>query len=84
MVAECLWFDRQYFNNTGREVNMAADPKYSEGARLERDVMRDYLRRKINKLWDNQSERKVLEDALNWVLNRKKRYDKKKGGLGIV
>jgi hypothetical protein len=58
------------------------DPKKSEGARLERDTFRDYLRRKIAKLWDNQSEKKVLEDALNWVLGRKKRYDKAEGGLG--
>ena len=64
------------------EDNMKADPKFSEGARLERDAMRDYLRRKIKKLWDNTSERETLEGALNWLLARQKRYDKQEGGLG--
>lgn len=54
---------------------MAADPKSSEGARLERRSIREYLRRAIK-------SRKSLADALAFVMTRQSRYDKKAGGLG--
>lgn len=68
---------------------MKADPKVSEGARLERQAFRAYLRRlrAVNAKHDAgsawaQAERNVIAVALNWVLTRQKRYDRRKGGLG--
>lgn len=54
-----------------------ADPKMSEGARVERAAFRSYLRRQ-------QRVMKIdaLEAAIEWVLKRSERYDKRKGGLG--
>jgi hypothetical protein len=57
---------------------MAADQKYSAGARFERKAMREYLERKVQRGG-------VLESAyiatLHWVKGRQSRYDKKPGGL---
>lgn len=54
---------------------MAADPKRSAGARLERRSVRDYLRRALKR-------KGTIEDALAFVMTRQSRYDKKSGGLG--
>jgi hypothetical protein len=56
---------------------MKADPLVSEGARVERKAIRSYLRRQL-KLGSLCS----VEDILDWVLKREKRYDKRAGGLG--
>jgi hypothetical protein len=60
-------------------------PELSEGARLERKAMRNYLRRemkkKVNGFPRSRLETELLELILNWVLARQKRYDKRKGGL---
>lgn len=59
---------------------MAADPKTSAGARLERKAFRDYLRRQLRTASDSSSI--GLTAVLNWVLARQARYDKRGGGLG--
>ncbi len=51
-----------------------ADPKTSEGARLERKALRTHVRRAIARKWG-------LERVLKFVLTRQTRYDKKVGGL---
>ncbi len=59
-------------------------PKESEGARTERQAVRSYLRRQIKRLQTEASPLgavSALTDALNWVLAREKRYDKRAGGL---
>ena len=60
-------------------------PELSEGARMERKAMRNFLRREIKKLVNGfprgRVETELLELVLNWVLDRQKRYDKRKGGL---
>lgn len=55
---------------------MAADPKTSAGARLERKAFRAYLRRMAAR------GKGTIAEALDWVLARQTRYDKKTGGLG--
>jgi hypothetical protein len=57
---------------------MAADPKTSAGARAERKAFRTYIRRRMLYNSDDFS----LQDILDWVLTRQKRYDKHAGGLG--
>ena len=57
---------------------MAADPKRSAGARLERKAIRAYLRR----LLAHDDANPAIATALAWVLGRQKRYDSKSGGLG--
>jgi hypothetical protein len=57
---------------------MAADPKKSAGARLERRAIRDKLRREMRAT----KPRSALADLLAWVLKRQQRYDGRKGGLG--
>ena len=54
---------------------MPADPKRSEGARLERRAIREHVRRALNHGW---SVARVLE----FIAKRQARYDKKAGGLG--
>lgn len=61
---------------------MKADPKVSEGARLERRAMRSMLRRLLSIHGTNGPEGKVLSTALAFVLTRQQRYDRKGGGLG--
>lgn len=61
---------------------MAADQKYSAGARAERATMRAYLRRQVSIHGTNDPAGQVLHAALEWVLKRQARYDKKPGGLG--
>lgn len=66
---------------------MKASPAMSEGARLERKAFREYLRRLMRvELAQDYPEKfivgEVLEEAIDWVLQRQKRYDKKPGGLG--
>lgn len=58
---------------------MAADPKVSAGARLERAAFRSYLRRAISRATIGADSGAAI---LEWVLARQKRYDKKTGGLG--
>lgn len=61
------------------------DPKYSAGARTERAAMRNYLRRKLrhtSAVADGTSAARVLSEALQWVLTRQARYDRKPRGLG--
>ena len=63
---------------------MKADPRKSEGARMEREALREYLKRNIKK-WASLKmlgEAMAFEKALKWVDGRHKRYDAKKGGLG--
>lgn len=60
-------------------------PARSEGARLERAVMRSRLRRRIRATTEKADVTGRLAEAsdlLAWVLARSKRYDKKPGGLG--
>lgn len=57
---------------------MAADPKFSAGARLERKAFREYLRRLIKR----HGTCAVTDDALAWVLKREERYAVRPGGLG--
>jgi hypothetical protein len=62
-----------------------ANPLISEGARLERKAVRAYLRRQLERVRDDihiEYATNVLEEALNWILARQKRYDARKGGLG--
>ena len=59
---------------------MAADPKRSEGARLERKAFRSHLRRRLAKA-SGAGEKDALDKTLKWVLTRSERYDKKAGGL---
>jgi len=60
-----------------------ADHAKSEGARYERKAVREYLRRQIKKSaahsvgWPD-----ALNEALQWILKRQERYEKKAGGLG--
>lgn len=63
---------------------MPADPKTSAGARLERKVFREYLRRRLRTTTrvDQLLLRLEVQAILNWVLAREKRYDKRPGGLG--
>ena len=63
---------------------MKADPKFSEGARMERVAVRNRLRRMIKKYGEagNISHAETLGIELQWILDRQKRYDKVPGGLG--
>ena len=66
---------------------MKQSPAHSEGARAERKAMRARLRRRI-KRQDGQISQDwkratlaALNEELDWVLSRQKRYDARKGGL---
>lgn len=61
-----------------------ADPKLSEGARLERRATRAHLRSVLRQLETGValSPQAVVRGILDWTLNRAKRYDKAPGGLG--
>ncbi len=67
---------------------MAADPKTSEGARLERRALRAYLRRRLKKIpvittdMSKAAAALTLNEVLEFVLTRQRRYDKDQGGLG--
>lgn len=63
---------------------MKANPLLSEGARMERDAIRRYLKRTIKAIQSFDSKQCVSDFnlILNWVDARKVRYNKKKGGLG--
>lgn len=61
---------------------MKADPKESLGARLERKAMRAYLRRQLSIEGTNTATGRALHAALDWLLARSARYDRKAGGLG--
>ncbi len=56
-----------------------ADPKVSQGARMERAAFRAYLRRRIKHAVVDYDG---LSECLGWVLDRQQRYDKASGGLG--
>lgn len=58
---------------------MPADPKYSAGAREERRAFRNYLRRQLKK---SPPPAGILLNAIEWVLKRQQRYDKRAKGLG--
>ena len=61
---------------------MKADPRRSEGARVERAAFRAYLRRLLKRLESStMGVTDVAQDALHWVLMRQKRYAKRPGGL---
>lgn len=62
-------------------MGKTSDPKRSEGARMERESMRRYLRRRLGR-GGNEYYRLALEHALEWVMTRRKRYDKQAGGIG--
>lgn len=57
---------------------MAADPKTSAGARVERKAFREYVRRLIAASGPQIDGEKVVA----WILKRQQRYDGKAGGLG--
>jgi hypothetical protein len=61
---------------------MKAEPKFSEGARMERKAFRDKLRRELNHYSDLGEKGQILGVLLQWILARQKRYDKVEGGLG--
>ena len=55
---------------------MKADPKCSEGARMERVAVRNRLRRMIKKYGEagNISHAETLGIELQWILDRQMRY----------
>lgn len=55
-------------------------PERSKGARMERAAMRNYLRRQIKTAFGECNI--TLNNVLNWVLERQKRFNDKAGGLG--
>lgn len=57
---------------------MAADPKTSEGARMERKAVLARLRR----MKRDGAQYANIDVLLRWMLKRDERYDKAKGGLG--
>lgn len=59
---------------------MKADPKFSQGARLERSAFRNMLRRRLTHL--SLGDQNEVRRALAWVDQRRLRYDRAKGGLG--
>ncbi len=58
---------------------MPADPLRSEGARLERKAVREYLRRKLARMGKEHDG--SVNEVLAWMLAREKRYSKRPGGL---
>ena len=56
-------------------------PATSEGARYERQAFRNMLRRRAKAQTTSPSESTAYEVALDWVLKRQQRYEKKPGGL---
>ncbi len=69
--------DRNYLKEV---VRMKASPLFSEGARYQRAVFRNRLRRRIKETTGLINLALVIE--LDWVLVSQKRYDKAPGGLG--
>jgi hypothetical protein len=61
---------------------MKADPKFSAGAREEREAFHRHFVRIHKKLTEGSVAKGVYEGMIAWTLERKKRYDKKPGGLG--
>lgn len=61
-----------------------ADHAKSEGARYERAALRARLRRGIKNAHaiGFSSVAAALEDELDWILKRQKRYEPRPGGLG--
>lgn len=62
----------------------ASKSAYSAGAREERKAMRSYLRRQMAMVTGNHEAGHLYipaQKVLDWVLDRQKRYDRKKGGL---
>ena len=68
------------------DTRRKADPKTSEGARVEREAFRRYLRRELRSRHEvsgtTSPTHAALQAALAWVLDRSKRYGKRPGGLG--
>lgn len=74
---------------------MAEHAAFSEGARYDRRATRGYLKRQIRQC-DVEDEkrttcgptdlsrgrRQAFSEALQWILKRQQRYDRRKGGLG--
>lgn len=59
------------------KMKIVRTPATSEGARYERKAFRSMLRRRSLTYPDSRA----YQDALDWVLKRSERYDKKPGGL---
>lgn len=64
-----------------------ADPKLSEGARLERKAVLTYVRRKRRKMGETfgglaLGEAVVLDEVIAWMVQRESRYSARPGGLG--
>lgn len=63
-----------------------ADPKLSEGARLERKAVLTYLRRKLRQCATRETYTEPMAAALTetiaWMVQRESRYSKRVGGLG--
>ena len=60
---------------------MAASHERSLGAQMERRAMRAYLRRQW-KYHLNPTTRLTIDRILLWLDGRRKRYDRRPGGLG--
>ena len=61
---------------------MAADPRFSAGARLERKAILAHVRRVLKSFTVAGDADDVLLKLESWVLKRQARYDKQPGGLG--
>jgi len=60
---------------------MKADPLLSKGARIERESFRAHLTKALDNA-TTPDERSWIMRELNWVNGRRRRYNKKPGGLG--
>ena len=60
---------------------MAADPRVSKGARMERTAFRNYIARRLRQLGGGQGSIE-MSIAHDWIKDRQRRYNKAKGGLG--
>lgn len=63
-----------------------ADPKFSAGARAERKAIREYLRRLVRRVDgytpSEQAAGAAVQQAIDFVVTRQRRYDELPGGLG--
>ncbi len=60
---------------------MAAPPERSKGARMERRAFLRYLRRQLRQAGTEEA-RSAISQAVAWVLDRRRRYESRPGGLG--
>jgi hypothetical protein len=63
---------------------MAADPKVSYGARVERKAIIAHLRRKFDVFIKNGLTREaaIAQQTIDYILGRDEEYNKRPGGLG--